>query len=212
VQDFLAKSDGNLFDQNQGNHPFAPGGTQIDYGRFSPDAGTLMVVINSGNIYRFSVTGGKEINRFDRGGGGMATRFDSSADGQYLLATTWRRSQVVRLPDGRVKGIPATAFPVQLWSIGNERIIGNCELPGAGADCVSLSPDTRLAAIATLGDDPHIELRTIPDLQSAGRLNLPSRAGAVQFSASGKLLAASIADGGVLVWDLDHIPPSGEKQ
>ena len=141
LQDYFARPDGNPLDRNQGNHPFAPGGTQIDDGRFSPDAGTLMVGINSGNIYRFSVKDGKEVNRFGRAGGGMMmTRFDSSADGEYLLATNWRRSQVVRLPDGRVKGIPTTAFPVELWSIGNERIVGNCELPGAGADCVSLSP------------------------------------------------------------------------
>jgi hypothetical protein len=34
----------------------------------------------------------------------------------------------------------------------------------------------------------------------------------VEFSHSGKLLAASISDSTVLVWDLDHLPPTKKPE
>ena len=43
------------------------------------------------------------------------------------------------------------------------------------------------------------------------RIELPSRTNAVEFSHSGKLLAVSLSDSTVLVWDLKHFPPP-EKQ
>jgi len=178
---------------------------RIDEGRFSPDAASLMMVVNSGNIYRFSVSDGKELSMLGREGG-MVTRLASSKDNQYVVTTSWRRTQVAQLPDGTEQHIRPTTFPVELWSLPDEKIASSCEAAGTGADRVTISSDGRLIAIAVVGDPPRINLRTVPDLSDVGTIDLPSRAGAVELSTSGRWLAASVADGTVLVWDLDKLP------
>ena len=174
IQDFEAKPGGQAVRANDGGPFGLPGMMRIDEGRFSPDAASLMIVVNSGNIYRFSLTDGKELPTLRRGGG-IVTRLASSTDNQYLVTTSWRRTQVVQLPDGTQQHIQPTTFPVEIWSLPDEKIVSNCEAAGTGADRVTYSPDGRMVAIAVVGDPPRINLRTVPELNDAGQIDLPSR-------------------------------------
>ena len=87
-------------------------------------------------------------------------------------------------------------------------MIANIDIAGGFPGPTAFSPDARLAAIAVADEPPRIELRRVPDLSEVARIELPSRAHAVELSHSGKLLAASVADSTVFVWDLDHLPPT----
>ena len=176
---------------------------RLESGCFSPDASTLMVVLSG--IHRFSVATGKELSKIDYSGG-RSTKLASSPDNRYLLSAGWGQPQQIQLPDGRNSSTPAKSHPVELWSPADDKIIANYVSAGVGVDQAVFANDGRLVAIAVVDDHPHIELRRIPDLADAGQIDLPSRAGAIEFSGSGKLLATSIADGTVLVWDLEHLP------
>ncbi len=176
LQDFDAKPDGTaLKPGNQNPFDAGPGAARIDEGRFSPDAAILMFIINGGNVYRFSVVSGKEIPMLARGGG-FVSRFASSFDNQYMLATSSHRAQVVQLPDGSQKHISPTTFPAELWSLADEKIVASGEVAGTGADRVTFSSDGRRVAIAVVGDQPHLEILTVPQLASVFEISLPSRA------------------------------------
>ena len=190
------------------DNPFeGPGaGPRIDNAWFSTDLQTLLLVGNGPQttVRRFAVESGKEMPQINRPST-FSTRAALLPDNLHLLIAGWNRTRVINLPGGIEKPLPPTTYPVEVFNLPDERIIANREFVGHGADKIAYSRDGRLAAIAVVGEPPKIDLCTLPDLADAGQIELPSRAGAVEFSASGKLLAASVADGTILVWDLQHI-------
>ena len=175
---------------------------------FSTDLQTLLLVGSGPQtaIRRYSAESGRELPQINR-----PSRFTTRAvllpDNLHLLIAGWNPTRVINLPGGIEKPLPPTTYPVEVFNLSDERIVANREFIGHGADRVAYSPDGRLAAIAVVGEPAKIDLCAIPDLTDAGQIELPSRAGAVEFSASGTLLAASVADGTILVWDLQHLPP-----
>jgi WD40 repeat protein len=200
IQEFRAKPDG--FSLGGNNDPSGP---EIEGAAFSADVGTLLVVAD-GNIYRFAVATAEELPKFSRpSANGSNLAF--AANGVHILATSQNPTQVVELLNGAKKFVSAVSFPVELWSVEDEKVVSRCEPAGICAEHVTFSQDGSRVAIAIGGDQPRVEFRTVPDLADAGQLELPSHAGALEFSASGKLLATSVADGTVLVWDLEHLPP-----
>ncbi len=114
--------------------------------------------------------------------------------------------QQIHQPDGSVKNQPATTHNVQLWDLADNKIASVYESPGSFADRIAFSRDGGKVAMTVVGDHPRAEIRKIPDLAPDIDFELPSRAAGVEFSASGKRLAISIADGTVLVFDLDQVP------
>ena len=197
-----------------GENPFEPlaAGPRIDSATFSTDLQTLLLVGSGPQtaIRRYSAESGRELPQINR-----PSRFTTRAvllpDNLHLLIAGWNPTRVINLPGGIEKPLPPTTYPVEVFNLSDERIVANREFIGHGADRVAYSPDGRLAAIAVVGEPAKIDLCAIPDLTDAGQIELPSRAGAVEFSASGTLLAASVADGTILVWDLQHLPPEPNR-
>ena len=107
------------------------------------------------------------------------------------------------LPDGQTKTMPPASFPIQLWNVADDESAGCAEVAGTNANGTVISPDGRFVAVAVIDENrPRVELLTVPSLTCAKQIDLPMAVNAVEFSASGKLLAASVNDGTILVWDL----------
>jgi hypothetical protein len=128
-----------------------------------------------------------------------------SPDNQYLLATGWGQGNQFQGDDGRDYHMPAKTYPVQLQSLVDYRVTAELELPGDYPGPIGFSRDSRTVALAVNNDEPHIDLRKIPDLAETGRIDLPCRALALEFSASDKLLAVSLADCTILICDLQDL-------
>ncbi len=180
LQEFEIKLDGAASD-GAGDNPFeGPSARpQIDSASFSGDLTTLLTISGhgaQGKARRYSVTTGDELSKNSLPGM-FTTRAALLPGNVRLLMAGWNGTQVIQLPGGIEKHVPPTTYPVQIWSLADERIVANRELPGHGADKVAYSPDGRLAAIAVVGDQPKIDLCTIPDLADAGQIELPSARG-----------------------------------
>ena len=173
-------------------------------GCFTGDASKLIVLFNEPR--RFSARSGEELARLEFQSD-PGSHIASSLDGRYVLITGWGRGRNIPLVGGGERVNVAETHPVALVGQTDGKTIKQIDVAGrGGVGTVSFSPDARLAAISVIDDPPRIELRRIPDLSEVTRIDLPSRAHAVEFSHSGKLLAASLSDTTVLVWELDQLP------
>jgi WD40 repeat protein/beta-lactamase regulating signal transducer with metallopeptidase domain len=211
VSEFLAYPAGLSVEPDRlGNPPFSgpDGGPQIGSARFSDDASVLYLALNG--IRRFSVATEKELPNIDVpadnfNGGWIAV----SPDNRYLIWNRGGKPEKVTMPDGTSRNV-WKSHPVELRSLPDGNAVTKLQLPGEWSDCIAFSPDSRTVAMAIIDQPYRIELRTIPDLSEVARIELPSRAHAVEFSHSGRLLAVSLFDSTVLVWDLEHLPPAGK--
>ena len=200
VSEFHAQPEGIEVPQGAKGMAADPfGGLGLRGGCFAADGSTLNVVLK--DIRRFSVATGAELPKIEASGG-VFSHIATSPDNQYLLVAGWSRSQALA---GAANDEATKTHPIELWSLPENKLLQTCDSPGQGTDQVAFSPDGKLVALTTLDHEPRVELRTVPELKETGKLPLPSRGQAVQFSKSGKLVAASIADGTILVWDLKMI-------
>jgi WD40 repeat protein len=172
-------------------------------GCFSADASTLIVLFSDAR--RFSVRSGEELPKIDLKigpGAGIAV----SGDNRYLLETTWG---VISYSNGQRL---ASKHPIELRSLTDGKSVAKVDVDGGNSGPVVFSPDGQLVAVSVIADHTRIELRKTPELSELARIDLPSRANAVEFSHSGKLLAASVADSTVLVWNLDDLAPTENQK
>ena len=180
LQEFEIKLDGPA-PNGPGDNPFdGPSARpQIDSASFSGDLTTLLTISGhgpQGKAFRYSVIDGEELSK-NRLLGMFSTRAALLPGNVRMLMAGWNGTQVIKLPDGVEKHVQSATYPVEVWSLADERIIASREFPGHGADKVAYSPDGRFAAIAVIGDQPKIDLCTIPDLADAGQIELPSAPG-----------------------------------
>ncbi|HEV2971383.1 MAG TPA: M56 family metallopeptidase, partial [Pirellulales bacterium] len=208
VQEFQAKPAGLQMESDAlGNPPFSsPTGREpmLSAGCFSADASTLTLLLDTAR--RFSVRTGDELQPIAYQAG-SSSRTALSPDGRYLLTTTWTLKNWMG-KNGLGGATLAKSVPIELRSFVDGSVLKKLDLPGRGVGPVAFSPDGHLAAVTVGGyeDQARVELLKIPDLSQVKHIDLPSAAHAIEFSHSGKLLAVSIADSTVLVWDLDQLP------
>jgi WD40 repeat protein len=176
---------------------------RLSGGCFSADAGTLFMMMN--RVYRFSIKSGEELPNIETGGGVFSV-VAPSPDDRFALVTSHGPQQQIHQPDGSVRNQPATTHNVQLWNLAENKVASVYESPGSFADRIAFSRDGNKVAMTVVGQHPRAEIRKIPDLAPDIEFELPSRAAGVEFSASGKRLAISIADGTVLIFDLEKLP------
>ncbi|HEV2971475.1 MAG TPA: M56 family metallopeptidase, partial [Pirellulales bacterium] len=206
VREFQTKPAGlNTDPDSLGNPPFSSpmgSGPMLSAACFSADASTLTLLLDTAR--RFSVRTGEELPaiEYQKGSSGQMAL---SPDSHYLLSANWGVRPFVS-KDGKTSGTTvAKNHPVELRSLSDGKVIVKMDMAGSGAGPMTFSPDGSLVAISEI-DYPRIELRKVPDLSEVSRIDLPSRPHAVEFSHSSKLMAVSIADSTVLVWDLEHLP------
>jgi WD40 repeat protein len=212
VNEFLARPAGlNVEHDELDNPPFSGdlGGPQLSCASFSKDGGVLYLGLDG--IRRFSVPTNKELPKVEVPTGSFSV-FAVSPDNGYVFWNQNGKPQRVPLPEGNGSRMVFKSHPVQLRSLSDGKIVTQLDLPGQWADAIAFAPDSRTIAMAVIDDPFRIELRRIPDLSVVARIELLSRAWAVEFSHSGKLLAASLSDSTVLVWDLDHLPSVAEAK
>jgi len=211
VQDFLAQPAGVQVPDLA--KPGGAGGIQDLMrmnmsGVISPDASQAIVFL-IGNGYVFDTASGKELSKFDHQNG-SGDSAEVSPDSKFLLCSTWGRGQQVQLAGGGVSSMPATNHSVELRNLADGAVVAKLDMDGQGSGPSAFSPDGRLVALTSVDKQCRCELRKVPGLEQASVIDLPSRPSAVEFSRSGKLLATSVADGTILVWELDHLPDRGK--
>jgi WD40 repeat protein/beta-lactamase regulating signal transducer with metallopeptidase domain len=212
VKEFVAKPAGVVawspFDDRP--PPSSPGSrAPLEGACFSSDASVLHLIM--GNIRRFSVRTGEELPRIECPAG-TASRVAVSPDNRYVLWNAHGKTEIVFPKDGSGIRAVTKSHPVELRSLPDGKIVTKLDLPGTWDDVMTFSPDSSLVALMVVDGHCRIELRKIPDLSEFARIELPSRAWALEFSHSGKLLAASDSNSTVLVWDLDHLPPPKNQE
>jgi WD40 repeat protein len=206
TNEFFARPAGLKTDPDPlGNPPFSGFGAQptLEAACFSSDASVLYLLLDS--IRRFSVRTGEELPKIENPGG-TAGRIAISPDNRYVLWNAHGKWESAAPKNGIDSQDVVKNHPVELRSLPDGKLVTKLDLPGTWDDVIEFSPDSSLVAMAVIADRYRIELRKIPDLSEVARIELPSRAWAVEFSHSGKLLATSISDSTVLIWDLDHLP------
>ncbi len=196
VHEFLAHPGGlNMERDGLGNPPFSGPGGMLSAAAISRDAGTLVLLLDG--LRRFSIPSGEELPWWGFKGG-IGDQIAISNDNRHLLSAIWG---VRSVPGGQRE---AEKHAVELRTLADGKMLTHIDVDGPGAGPMAFSPDGRLAAIVAIGEKNRIELRKIPELSEIARIELPSRAWGVEFSHSGKLLAVSVADSTVLVWDVEN--------
>jgi WD40 repeat protein len=177
--------------------------SQIGSGTLARDASILTTA--AAGIRRFAIATGEELPKLSRSGGPGAT-ISTSADNRYLVITRFGEPIVLQLPDGQAKTMPPATFPMQLWDVVADKSAGFAQVSGVNASSTSISPDGRFVAVGVFDENhPRVELLAVPSLASAKQVELPLAVNAVEFSASGKLLATSVNDGTILVWEVNRL-------
>ena len=184
----------------QPRDPFG-GGPGIQGGRFSPDASRFVLQLGATALV-FNAETGEESKSFPAAPSymwGVAI----SRDNTLMLGQSTGRGKQVALEDGRIQMTSPTEHPVRLTSLVDGELVKEITLEGRSGGPVALSPDGRYGAIGICDEEPCIALTNVPDLTEIRRLgDLGGKPRAIEFSHSGKLLAASIEGGSVLVWDV----------
>ncbi len=198
AHEFLVHPAGlNMQRDGLGNPPFSGMGfgPRLEAATISSDASTLILLLDG--LRRFSIPSGEELPWWGLKGG-TGDQIAISNDNRHLLSATWG---VRSVPGGQRE---AEKHAVELRTVADGKILAHIDVDGPGAGPMAFSPDGHLAAIVAIGERNRIELRKIPELSEIARIELPSRAWGVEFSHSGKLLAVSVADSTVLVWDVEN--------
>ena len=201
VQSFMAQPAGTP-------DPAKPRGAQSSVtaarsGAISSDASKVVEFLGR-NGYVFDTATGKELVKIEQQGG-PGDSVAISSDSRYLLYSAVGRTQRVPLANS-VASRPATSHPIALCNLVDGKVVTQLEMDGGGTGPSAFSPDGQMVAVTSVDNQFRCELRKVPDLSQINVIDLPSRPSAVEFSHSGKLLATSVANGTILVWDLDHLP------
>jgi WD40 repeat protein len=170
-------------------------------GMLSPDASLLFLSLASSHVVRIET--GKETGKF-AGLGNQITGLAISADKQYLLASHWGEAQRVKMANGKIRHTTSKLCPLQLRKLETGELVSEILLDGFTRG-VSLAPNGRMAAVATDDDDPTILLLHVPELTEIAAIKPPAWVKSVEFSHSGELLAASLGDATVTVWEVDRL-------
>ena len=203
VQEFRRQPQGVKLEPEGGARFAFMAADRLEGGLFSPDASTLTVLYSG--LRRFTVSTGQELPKIDNQGRSFSMGIATAPNNEFLVSTSWGRGAMVTLKNGGAANTSGKTHSVEVRNLADGELLAEAESEGVGAGPTAFSPDSRLVAIAVIAEQPRIELRKVPDLTEVGRIDLPSRAFAVAFSRSGKLLAASVADSTVLVWNWDEL-------
>jgi WD40 repeat protein len=183
--------------------------SELGSGVLARDASILTTA--AAGIRRFAIATGEELPKLSRSGG-PGTTISTSVDNRYLVITRFGEPIVLQLPDGQSKTMPPATFPIQLWDVVDDKSAGFSQVSGVNASSTSISPDGRFVAVGVLDENhPRVELLAVPSLTSAKQIELPFAVNAVEFSASGKLLATSVNDGTILVWEVNRLLANGNQ-
>jgi WD40 repeat protein len=177
---------------------------QLQYGALSPDASRLWVMGRQTHI--FDVAGGKEIARFDAAAG-LYSGTAISPDNEYTLALS-RRGRQINLVGGRAESSAEKEYLVELRKLADGKLVAEVVLTAGGGGEATFSADGKKAAIAIGNEAAVVFVLSVPELQELARIEGLGRAGGIQLSRSGKLLAVSNADTTITVYDLDKLGSS----
>jgi WD40 repeat protein len=177
---------------------------RLDGGMISADASRLLV--RGGQTYIFDVPTGKELARFERTVGAN-TGLAISPDNSYTIALSWGPGREIQLQGGGVLFTAAKNHLVHLRALADGKLVSETKLPEGGIGVAAFSPDSRRVAITIDDDNPRVLILQVPELKEVARIEgLRGRAGAIEFSRSGKLLAVADADTSIVVYDLEKLP------
>jgi RNA polymerase sigma factor (sigma-70 family) len=165
-------------------------------GRFSRD-GSLLAFEENGFFLFDSKTGKQKITFPNEGGHviGLA----ASPDGKHLLASTWGKSRVIRLTDGRRRFTTEPPL-VCLYEIATGKVALRIPLTGERIGPSAFSPDGKTIAVSI---DRRILLYDSARGTARGTIDgLPGTAHSLALAPDGKRLIAGLSDTTAVIWNL----------
>jgi RNA polymerase sigma factor (sigma-70 family) len=164
-------------------------------GVFSRNASCL--VLERRKLFVFDVKTGKQKFRVANEGGhviGLAV----SPDGKYLLASTWGKSRVVKMKDGRMR--ITTDEPLAcLYEAATGKVVQRIDLPKERVGPVAFSADGKKFAVGMTG---RIRLYTTATGAPAGTIETPCSVRSLAFDPDGKRIIAGLSDTTAVIWNL----------
>jgi WD40 repeat protein len=154
---------------------------------FSRDASRLLLVVQS-TIYVFDVETGRELSAIEQEAAGFIRGLAISRDGELLATSTMGRIERNEI--------------VQIWRLDDGELQHKLVFAGGSAGPVAFSPDGKLLAAGSRhAGGPILILSVDTGKRVAEITGFDSEPHALAFSDDGRLLASSLTNTTVLVWD-----------
>jgi WD40 repeat protein len=154
---------------------------------FSRDASRLLLVVQS-TIYVFDVETGRELSAIEQEAAGFIRGLAISRDGELLATSTMGRIERNEI--------------VQIWRLDDGELQHKLVFAGGSAGPVAFSPDGKLLAAGSRhAGGPILILSVETGKRVAEITGFDSEPHALAFSDDGRLLASSLTNTTVLVWD-----------
>ena len=170
---------------------------------FSPDA-RFLVTEFGGWFSVLSVETGKQLRTFQTDAL-QQCELAVSPDGKLLLSNQHADS-TARNADGTLRDLHPTTHALRLWKLADGKAVWRQVLPDELGGPVCISAGGNRFAVFVRGPSREIRVCDLSSREVLQTLKLDGYARCLNFSSDGRLLAAGMADGSGLVWDLSRLP------
>jgi WD40 repeat protein len=181
--------------------PFEDLSMRLGEAVFSSDASRMLLTMGS-KMYVFDVETGRELSAIEQNETGFLMGLAISPNRELIAASTMGRPVQRRLPGGGTHFSNERSQIVQIWRLDDGELRHKLVVPGGSGGPVAFSPDGKLLAAGTRNAGGPIRILAIETGEPVAEISgFDSELHALAFSDDGRLLASSLSNTTVLVWD-----------
>lgn len=174
---------------------------RITNGFLSPDGSRFLLGMLP-DIYVFDAATGQQLCDFRDQESRFLASVAISSDNGWMASVGWGRRVQVKLPDGGVRSAPAEEQVVCVRQLSDGAELHQFSLPGKSAGPVAVSHDGKLLAASVRESGGPIRVYAMDSGEQVAEIKgFAGAPRALEFSYDGRLLASSLSNTTVLLWD-----------